>query len=1046
MATRDEQQYDITQQDTPISSLPSGGGLRYVGADIPPSLGSSINPGNLPQANPTPLQYLEQGGQYLTGAREYERQSSKQRLQSVANAQQAVGQTISQGAQTAVDIAKAKAASVSGGGLNGFETLVKAVGNYFEIQKKKEAEEQAAKQKVAYASAFQEIQDLKVRWRETGLDENGVSSYISTLKSTLAKYPDLSLEQVQKLTDDGYSVALTYATEKSHRQQDYWKKVFEANRDVTVAGLQLSINNDLGKLRTDIYSDTAPILDSINTKIGQFLDNPNIDPLTAAVGLSTSLKATLESMDKHNVAYQELARQVQNLDVYAQRALDRNAAVERGELSPTEALVANQRDRLELGIGSGIKDPEPFASEKLLQEQLARREGIFGLQEQGAIRAAEAQQMDNESIAYLAWGIINNPKTLQEVKANKVFASIPGVKTAIQLAEEYKNGEKTRNSLTLDLQQVRERLAEAQKQDLNWFIAQANKGGGGSDSISEILAVQLGIQLPKVQNANQLTPEQAAQYQAASKAYQDELVNRYNILTQQYQQSTSMLSSYGLVGDRNAIQTRMNTFKARYETFVKHFPDATKPAQQRQPSGGAASPFDPPPSTRSGRVEKTPLLTLNYQGKKAALPFFPSAQVNNLDNYGEKRSYGIHEGADLPVPLGTPIVSPVNGKVVRVEDHGNESYGYFIDVLGDDGMLHRYAHLTKNSAYHRVGTRIVAGQVLGKSGTTGRSDGPHLHWEIRDPSKPFGYERTVDPIAYMANKPSVSPARKPRTLSDTSWYLKSPITPGTSQQFATRIPADAIPLPGGYYILGNKLHKIPTPKSPTQVSKPVNQVYTNVAPLRSGVVPRDPKAYGPNDPNANYGYSIFARDKQFARKVAEVSTRLGVPAQWLSDLMAFETGGTFDPSLHNGIGYYGLIQFGADAATDMGVTTGQLASMSRVQQMEYVYKYLAKFGSQIRKGPEYLLASVWGGQGLLNAINKRGLHAVLADPAWNDGWITFGNYAKRLGEHAGRRYGDVQTRENRVSQRVHTSFKTGCSLCNSLRASNSMFIPHEQPA
>jgi hypothetical protein len=57
-------------------------------------------------------------------------------------------------------------------------------------------------------------------------------------------------------------------------------------------------------------------------------------------------------------------------------------------------------------------------------------------------------------------------------------------------------------------------------------------------------------------------------------------------------------------------------------------------------------------------------------------------------------------------------------------------------------------------------------------------------------------------------------------------------------------------------------------------------------------------------------------------------------------LMDFETGGTFDPSLRNSSGFVGLIQFGGAAARDLGTTTRELARMTRLEQLPYVFDYL----------------------------------------------------------------------------------------------------------
>ena len=76
----------------------------------------------------------------------------------------------------------------------------------------------------------------------------------------------------------------------------------------------------------------------------------------------------------------------------------------------------------------------------------------------------------------------------------------------------------------------------------------------------------------------------------------------------------------------------------------------------------------------------------------------------------------------------------------------------------------------------------------------------------------------------------------------------------------------------------------------------------------------------------------------FLAKVEAVADKLGIPADWLMALMAFESG--IDPQKVNAFGYSGLIQFGEAAAKDCGVTLDQIRRMTNVEQMDCVLKFL----------------------------------------------------------------------------------------------------------
>ena len=91
---------------------------------------------------------------------------------------------------------------------------------------------------------------------------------------------------------------------------------------------------------------------------------------------------------------------------------------------------------------------------------------------------------------------------------------------------------------------------------------------------------------------------------------------------------------------------------------------------------------------------------------------------------GETRG---HTGMDLSVPTGTPIRAALPG-TVTVSQY-NSSYGYYVVVDHGNGLSTLYAHNSKLLV--RVGQTVEAGDIVSLSGSTGRSTGPHLHFEVR---------------------------------------------------------------------------------------------------------------------------------------------------------------------------------------------------------------------------------------------------------------------------------------------------------------------------
>ncbi|WP_151770588.1 transglycosylase family protein [Streptomyces abyssomicinicus] len=109
---------------------------------------------------------------------------------------------------------------------------------------------------------------------------------------------------------------------------------------------------------------------------------------------------------------------------------------------------------------------------------------------------------------------------------------------------------------------------------------------------------------------------------------------------------------------------------------------------------------------------------------------------------GSSWSKGYHTGVDFPVPTGTAVKSVGAGQVVTAGWGG--SFGYQVVVRHPDGRYSQYAHLSAISV--KSGQTVTAGQRIGRSGSTGNSSGPHLHFEIRTGP---GFGSDIDPVAYL---------------------------------------------------------------------------------------------------------------------------------------------------------------------------------------------------------------------------------------------------------------------------------------------------------
>ena len=108
--------------------------------------------------------------------------------------------------------------------------------------------------------------------------------------------------------------------------------------------------------------------------------------------------------------------------------------------------------------------------------------------------------------------------------------------------------------------------------------------------------------------------------------------------------------------------------------------------------------------------------------------------------YGPRRR-GIHQGTDIGLKIGDPIYAVFDGRV-RLTQNYRGGYGNLIVLRHDNGLETFYGHLSEILV--KPEQWVTAGQVIGYGGNTGRSTGPHLHFEVRYKGQSFDAERLID--------------------------------------------------------------------------------------------------------------------------------------------------------------------------------------------------------------------------------------------------------------------------------------------------------------
>jgi murein DD-endopeptidase MepM/ murein hydrolase activator NlpD len=458
-----------------------------------------------------------------------------------------------------------------------------------------------------------------------------------------------------------------------------------------------------------------------------------------------------------------------------------------------------------------------------------------------------------------------------------------------------------------------------------------------------------------------------------------------------------------------------------------------------------------------------PLATIDGVG---LVPFEPGSGAVITSARGQ-RGGRHHAGIDIGVPgdvEGTPIVAVTAGKVSFV----GVLPGYGNTIIIDDGNGHDqlYAHLNTLPTLE-VGAVVGQGQRIGGMGDSGVSYGAHLHFEVRTAGGAAGTD--VDAEEYLRNvRVQQGAAQSDRglglpptqTVTNSEWQVNATALPSNGAipiEVSNSPPEGAYVLSNGSYIHNGTIY-YPDEQSasearsrrtvrttayssrrvPGQVQQaPVSDVITNTNPMRGVLAASDRASYPTrNDRQANYGYRALAEDHAFRNKLAQVADELDIPAQWLADVMAFETGGTFDPAksnnvsdYNNGVGCVGLIQFCYLGAT--GARAAQ--AMTRTEQLDMVRDYFMESKGQMRTVYD-VWAGVWAGM----AYSRDGGGEEIAMSEIGDGFTTGTQYSRRLGEHAGRRYAHPGDRGDST---IHSSPVNGCATCQSLQQSGS-FAAH----
>lgn len=156
----------------------------------------------------------------------------------------------------------------------------------------------------------------------------------------------------------------------------------------------------------------------------------------------------------------------------------------------------------------------------------------------------------------------------------------------------------------------------------------------------------------------------------------------------------------------------------------------------------SAGPFEATLNALQPRIAA--VMKLREVSEKLPIARPMAGEFDFTSNFGYRvdpftRGPAMHTGVDFRAETGTQIRAAAPGKVVTAEYSGG--YGNMVEIEHANGLSTRYAHMSAISA--SVGQVVTTGTVIGRVGTTGRSTGPHLHYEVRIDEEP------VDPTRFL---------------------------------------------------------------------------------------------------------------------------------------------------------------------------------------------------------------------------------------------------------------------------------------------------------
>lgn len=698
---------------------------------------------------------------------------------------------------------------------------------------------------------------------------------------------------------------------------------------------------------------------------------------------------------------------------------------------------------------------------------------------------AQVQFTDTEVTALAARLYLGGEAKITELLNTPGLKDNAFIQRGIALARRISDARKDERKVTLENQQAITAIGRLNITDANAFISlsqslvKPQKEMTQADLINAQLMAQIQNISPeaaaaaaKVQQGQKLTAQDIQTLQAGLNLHnakiketqlslQREMEIRYNGFLTDYQD----LYTLGLLG----TDAKLTEFAKQADPILQRKIQEinqlkVQTQQQVQTNYGVQPNFNESPAYAPMLDSKGNLLLapraqarrMKIDGREVVTPIIGTLNINNISSpYGwRQKTKSMHAGIDFPLAGGQKAVALVSGTVVNVGHYSG--YGNTTDILGDNGVLYRYAHSTP---FVKKGDRVQPGQPVVTPDGTGTNIGSrtHLHFETRKPqfrkgkydvNLNFGFKNTMNPLDHLAKlQAGDSNALAPR--GDFSAFAAHP---------TKRAPNNSTVLANGAVVNAGQYQR-PSMKS----SVPAQTRITNQRPARAGYVPgRVQVGTSSYNPKANLGYAILNRDVALRTQIHKTAQNLGIPAEWIADIIqqessfdankdhAASTGRRANPNQN-----HGLFGFGSDSGIGANnfirLRSGRMSGAEQVQIYE---RYIKQNGwdrlVRQRKG-NVTIADLWaiskmGSIMRANFLRTQNLR-VRSFPGTKK---TYADEIALLGKWVGRRYdlGGASSRRSRnaaVTTKVEAINPVSTSLYNNRTPVPTRVERHNKP-